>query len=91
MAISEADLEGIAQALDISAAPGQAALAAMRQRFPALKFIHLDASDIEGKPIRSAQQFDLYLLDTREHCPVLTEDLSIAGAIVLTPRREERM
>jgi len=90
MGVSESDLERIAQTLDGLGAHSESPLAGLRERFPALKFVRLDASDIEGRPVHSATQFDLYLLDTREHCPVLTEDLSIAGAVVVTPRKEPR-
>lgn len=90
MGVSESDLERIAQTLDAVGAPSQNPLAGLRERFPAIRFVRLDAGDIEGQPVRSATQFDLYLLDTREHCPVLTDDLSIAGAVVVTPHKEPR-
>lgn len=88
MGVSESDLEQIARTLDGLGAHSESPLAFLRQRFPSLKFVRLDASDIESAPIRSGTRFDLYLLDTREHCPIFTEDLSIAGAVVVTPRKE---
>lgn len=90
MAVSENDLELIAQTLEGVGVHSDNPLATLRERFPALRFVRLDAGDVEGDPIRSASRFDLYLLDTREHCPVLTEDLQIAGAVVVTPRKEPR-
>jgi hypothetical protein len=88
MSVSESELEQIAQTLDGLGALSEGPLAGLRERFPGVRFVRLDASDIEGHPVRSATKFDLYLLDTREHCPVLTEDLAIAGAVVVTPRKE---
>lgn len=88
MSVSENELESIAQTLDALAGHSQNPLVRLRERFPSVRFVRLDAADIEGRPVRSATQFDLYLLDTRKHCPVLTEDLSIAGAVVVTPRKE---
>ncbi len=88
MGVSESDLEIIAQTLDDLGAHSQSPIAALCERFPRVRFVRLDAADIEGRPVRSAARFDLYLLDTREHCPVLTEDLSIAGAVVVTPCKE---
>jgi hypothetical protein len=88
MGVSKSDLERIAQTLDGLGAHSESPLAGLREQFPAVKFVRLDAPDIEGRPVHSAMQFDLYLLDTRDHCPVLTADLSIAGAVVVTPRKE---
>ncbi len=87
MSVSESELERIAQTLDGMGAHPESPLAGLRERFPAVRFVRLDASDIEGSPVRSAKEFDLHLLDTRGHCPVLTEDLSIAGAVVISPRK----
>ncbi len=90
MAVSENDLELIARTLEGMGDRSDNPLGTLRERFPTLRFVRLDAGDIEGDPIRSAARFDLYLLDTREHCPVLTGDLLNAGAVVVTPRRESR-
>jgi len=90
MALSENDLELIAQTLEGAGVDSDNPIGALRERFPTLRFVRLDAGDIEGDPIRSAARFDLYLLDTREHCPVLTDDLLNADAVVLTPHKRAR-
>lgn len=88
MAMSESDLDRIAESLGSVGAGVDNPAAGLRERFPGLRFVHLDAEDIEGRPIRSAGCFELYLLDTRDHCPVFTDDLAVAGAVVLTARKE---
>ena len=90
MAVSENDLELITQTLECVDVHSVNPLGTLRERFPAVRFVRLDAGDVEGDPIRSAARFDLYLLDTREHCPVLTNDLLAAGAVVVAPRGEPR-
>ena len=88
MAVSENDLELITRTLEGVDADADDPLKALRERLPALRFVRLDSGDIDGNPIRSAARFNLYLLDTRGHCPVLTDDLQSAGAVVVTQRKE---
>jgi len=90
MAVSESDLELITQTLERVGADVDDPLKVLREQFPALRFVRLDGGDFEGHPIRSVARFNLYLLDTREHCPVLTDDVQSAGAVVVTQREEPR-
>jgi len=87
--MSESELDLIAESLDGFGASSGNPVAGLRQRFPGLKFVRLDAGEVEGRPVRSAGRFELYLLDTREHCPVLTDDLAAATAVVVVRQKEQ--
>ncbi len=87
--MSESDLDRIAASLGRIGAGSDNPVAALRERFSGLKFVYLDAGEVEGRSVRSAGRFELYLLDTREHCPVLTDDLAVANAVVVALRKEQ--
>ena len=54
--------------------------------FPDLSFVRMPASDMDEQPFRSLPNFDLYLLDGREHCVQLTNDLNLATGVVVTQK-----
>ncbi|HEY3327529.1 MAG TPA: hypothetical protein VGK14_10210 [Novimethylophilus sp.] len=54
--------------------------------FPELSFVHMSASDIPETPFRSLPDYNLYLLDGREHCVQLTSDPAHATGIVVAHR-----
>jgi hypothetical protein len=85
----ESELDRIAEFLDEFGADSDNPIAVLRERFPGLKLVRLDAGEVEGRPVRSAGRFDLYLLDTREHCPVLTDELAAATAVVVVRQKEQ--
>lgn len=59
-------------------------IAALREAFADVHFTHCNDEDIGvGRPVRSADGFNLYLVDGREHCLVLTDDPANATGVVL--------
>lgn len=59
-------------------------IAALREAFTEIHFTHCSDDDIGvGKPVRSDDGFNLYLVDGREHCLVLTNDPQNATGVVL--------
>jgi len=86
MALSEVQLEEIATFL--SADPAVGDLARFRNTFPGVSLTRCDVGDMLGEtPFRSFAQFDLYLIDARNHCVHLTADRAAATGIVLAKRR----
>lgn len=85
MALAAGELAEIEAAL---AAPdaGFQTYAALRQRFPHLVWVRCDASDVTETPFRSFREFDLHLLDSADHCALITADLAQATGIVLAKR-----
>lgn len=85
MALSDAQLERIEQFLLTEVT--RFSVAAFRTEFPGVALTRCDAGDVQGAaPFRSHQEFDLYLLDTREHCVRLTTDPAAATGVVLAQR-----
>jgi hypothetical protein len=63
---------------------------ALREAFTDIHLTHCSDDDIGvGKPVRSADGFNLYLVDGRAHCRVLTDDPANATSVVLAEVDEE--
>lgn len=58
----------------------------LKNTFPGLSFVRMSAKDIEEPPFRAMDQYNLYLLDAREHCVQLTSDLTNATGLVIAQR-----
>ncbi len=59
-------------------------LAALREVFAEQHFTYCREDDIDGAmPARTAEGFNLYLVDGQAHCPHLTTDLDAATGLVL--------
>jgi len=62
----------------------EATMQALRAEWPELRFAHCCDDDICGPaPFLQTETFNLYLLDAREHCVVLTGDPARACGMVL--------
>jgi len=89
MALNEEQLHQIEKFLLADPAGGNAA--AFRTEFPSVTLTCCDDSDMRGEtPFRSHAQFDLYLIDARDHCVHLTADPAAATGVVLAKRRGAR-
>ncbi|RKT43218.1 DUF6129 family protein [Thiocapsa rosea] len=65
-------------------------IGALREAFADIHFTHCSDDDIGvSKPVRAADGFNLYLVDGREHCLVLTDDPANATGVVLAEVEEE--
>ena len=58
----------------------------LKDCFPETSFLRMSASDFDEAPFRSLTNYDLFLLDGREHCVQLTNDLSVATAVVVAQK-----
>lgn len=59
-------------------------LAALREAFVEIHFTRCDDDDIcAGAPARTSEAFNLYLVDGRAHCMVITHDAREATGVVL--------
>lgn len=61
----------------------------LKECFPELSFVRMSASDIPEEPFRSLPDYNLYLLDGREHCVQLTNDPAHATGVVVAQRRTQ--
>lgn len=85
MALTDGQLQSIESFLLADTAHGN--VTALRKEFPGMRVTRCDASDVQdGAPYRKFPQFDLYLLDARDHCVRLTTDPSEATGVVLAER-----
>lgn len=70
-----------------AAGPGEAARAALQQRWPALRFALCSDDDVPARlpPAWQGEGFNLYLIGGGEHCLALTRDAEGAiGVVVAT-------
>ncbi|HEY3301053.1 MAG TPA: hypothetical protein VGJ90_09795 [Methylophilaceae bacterium] len=58
----------------------------LKECFPQLTFLRMSDSDMDVPPYLSAQKYNLYLLDGREHCVQLTHNLEHATGIIVTQK-----
>jgi len=86
MTLSPDQIQDIATVLQ-RCGPADSPLDALRRRFPGLKTSRCDAADIDMEtPFRSFPQFDLHLIDGRDHCWRLTEDPQHATSVLIAMR-----
>ncbi|MDP3743782.1 MAG: hypothetical protein Q8Q76_05525 [Methylotenera sp.] len=55
----------------------------LKGSFPELSFLRMADADIDEAPYRSLVNYNLYLLDGRDHCVQITNNLSDATAVVI--------
>lgn len=81
--ISEALSDEIAAHLEQTGL-SEAVLLDLRARYPDLHFTYCMDDDINnGTPVLSRPTFNLYLIDSREHCLCLTSNREAATGLVL--------
>lgn len=62
----------------------EATVSSLRNAYPDIHFTYcLDDDIITGKPVIERENFNLYLVDGREHCLCLTNDYDVATGIVV--------
>lgn len=87
--VSEEQLNGVAEQLTQQGC-GEETVAQLRRNFPDIHFTYCMDDDIcSGKPCYSAEQFDLYYIDSREHCLGLTGSAELATGLVVAERVED--
>ena len=61
----------------------------LRDRFPDIHFTYcMDDDVIAAKAVYEHETFNLYLIDSREHCLCFTQDLEVATGIVVAEIEE---
>jgi len=62
----------------------ESVIAALRNDYPQLHFTYCSEDDIpNNEPVLEQEQFNLYLVDGREHCLCLTRDFENATGVVV--------
>ena len=62
----------------------EATVSSLRKAYPEIHFTYcLDDDIVTGKPVIERENFNLYLIDGREHCLCLTNDYDTATGIVV--------
>ena len=67
-----------------SHSPSEALLGLLRQTFPGIHFTYcMDDDVIAASPVYEAAGFNLYLIDSRNHCLGFTQDKEVATGVVV--------
>jgi hypothetical protein len=69
-----------------AAADFSASFTALRAALPGMVLLRCDASDVLEDPFRSYATLDLHLVDTRDHCTVMTPDPAAATGLLLAAK-----
>lgn len=86
MCISAETLQDVAKTLRDCQTMTNNPIPMLKGCFPELSFVRLSASDIDEPPFRAVEGYNLYLLDTSEHCVKITNNPTMASAIVVAQR-----
>lgn len=84
--------ETISRVKDLLSEQGvdEASVSSLRGLFPGVHFTYCSEDDIHsGRPVEETEQFNIYLVDSREHCLVLTGDPEIATGLVIAERYDD--
>jgi len=87
MCITSEMLDDIQKTLTQSNQLGSNPLPILKECFPGVTFVRMSASDVDDSPYVSMDQFNLYLLDGREHCVQLTHNLEHATGVVVASKQ----
>lgn len=69
---------------------GYASVAALRDKLPGLHFAYCLEDEIGAdEPVYEASSFNLYLIDSSQHCMSLTPDIGLATGILIAELGEE--
>jgi hypothetical protein len=81
--ITQLQLDGVGEFL--SRHPlGESAVMELRQRYPEIHFTYcMDDDVVAATPLREADRFNLYLIDSRSHCLSFTQDPDVATGVVV--------
>jgi hypothetical protein len=83
MPLNESQINAIEASIQELQAAGDALIPGLRGKFPDIVFVRCDASDMDGKPFRSSNKTQLYLLDRSEVCIRLTDILERADGVIV--------
>jgi hypothetical protein len=84
MAVSGEELAVIGALLANDTEPNP--VAQLRRQFPGLSWTACDSSDVTDEPFQSFPLFDLHLLNSSDHCAMITSDPAQATGIILARR-----
>lgn len=81
--IAEDTLQQVADRVE-RAGVSEAVLTELRQGFPGVHFSYCMDDDVgRAKPVLERPEFNLYLVDSREHCLKLTNDAAVATGVLV--------
>ncbi|MET0069549.1 MAG: DUF6129 family protein [Candidatus Thiodiazotropha sp.] len=81
--ITRAQLQGVGEFLSRQPVD-ESSVMALRRQFPDIHFTYcMDDDVVTANPLHEAEGFNLYLIDSRNHCLGFTQDLEVATGIVV--------
>ena len=83
MPLNESQINAIQASIIEFQTVGESLIPGLRGKFPEIVFVRCDASDMDGKPYRSGNTYQLYLLDRSEVCIRLTDHLESADGVIV--------
>ncbi|MGY6217631.1 hypothetical protein ACW73L_20935 [Methylolobus aquaticus] len=87
MALPADALERIRSVLEAEGTTAER-LANLRQALPGVSLTRCDASDVDTEtPALQTAGFDVFFIDTSEHCPRITADPATASGLIVAEKR----
>lgn len=86
--IDDTLIETVVQCLQ-GVEPDEETVAALRREFPGIHLTWCMDDDVMAEPVFEGQTFNLYLVDSREHCVSLTQDMGVATGLVVAGLQDD--
>ena len=68
----------------------ESTVSTLRQQYPNIHFTYCMVDDLpNNKPVIEHKDFNLYLIDGREHCLCMTNDFNVATGVVVAETYSE--
>lgn len=88
--ITEEQLNEIGAFASVQAISDEAVVQ-LRQQFPDIHFTYcMDDDVVAARPVYEDETFNLYLIDSRNHCLCFTQQLEVATGVVLAEVEDEQ-
>jgi len=83
--INQEQIQQIGDYIELQAALSESLVNELRQRHDKIHFTFCSEDDVaeQSKPVYQNSAFNLYLIDSRNHCLCFTQDTEIATGVVV--------
>jgi hypothetical protein len=83
MALNESQILSIETAINVLQTSGNPLVQGLRSQFPGITFIRCDAADMDTTPFRSSDKYQLYLINRKDVCITVTDQLDAADGVIV--------
>jgi hypothetical protein len=83
MPLNENQILSIEASIKALQTNGNPLVAGLRSQYPGITFIRCDAGDMDTTPFRSSEKYQLYLINRKDVCITVTDQLDAADGVIV--------